>query len=41
MKSDDIVVRAIIKMGIEGFQSVMGRNLRLIQLKFKMDEIMC
>ncbi len=25
-------------MGIEGFHSVMGRNLRLIQSKFKIDE---
>ncbi len=25
-------------MGIEGFHSVMGRNLRLMQSKFKMDE---
>ncbi len=38
MKLDNVVVRTIINMGIEGFHSVMGRNLRLMQLKFKMDE---
>ncbi len=38
MKSDNVVVRKIINMGIEGFHSVMGRNLRLMQSKFKMDE---
>ncbi len=38
MKSDNVVVRTIINMGIEGFHSVMGRNLRLMQSKFKMDE---
>ncbi len=25
-------------MGIEGFHSVIGRNLKLMQSKFKMDE---
>ncbi len=25
-------------MGIEGFHSVMGRNLRLMEWKFKMEE---
>ncbi len=38
MKSDNVVVRTIINMVIEGFHSVMGRNLRLMQSKFKMDE---
>ncbi len=38
MKSDNVVVRTIINMGIEGFHSVNGRNLRLMQSKFKMDE---
>ncbi len=38
MKSDNVVVRKIIKMGIEEFHSGMGRNLRLMQSKFKMDE---
>ncbi len=38
MKSDNVVVRTIINMDIEGFHSVMGRNVRLMQSKFKMDE---
>ncbi len=38
MKSDNVVVKTIINMGVEGFHSVMGRNLRLMQSKFKMDE---
>ncbi len=38
MKSDNVVVRTIINMGIEGFHSVMERNLRIMQSKFKMDE---
>ncbi len=38
MKSDNIVVRTIINMVIEGFHSVKGRNVRLMQSKFKMDE---
>ncbi len=38
MKSDNVVVRTIINMAIEGFHSVMGRNLRLMQSRFKMDE---
>ncbi len=37
MKSDSVVVRTIINIGNEGFHSVMGRNLRLMQSKFKMD----
>ncbi len=38
MKSDNVIIRTIINMGIEGFQSVMGRNLRLMQSRFTMDE---
>ncbi len=38
MKSDNVVVRTIINLSIEGFHSFMGRNLRLMQSKFKMDE---
>ncbi len=38
MKSDNVVVRKIINMGIEGFHFVMGRNIRLMLSKFKMDE---
>ncbi len=38
IKSDNVVVRTNINMGIEGFHSVMGRNLRLMQSNFKMDE---
>ncbi len=38
MRSDNVVVRTIMNMGIEGFHSVMGRHLRLMQSKFKMDE---
>ncbi len=39
MKSDNVVVRTIINMeGIEGFHSVMGRNIRLMQSRFKMEE---
>ncbi len=38
MKSDNVVVRTIINMCIEGFHSVMGRNVRLMQSRFKMDE---
>ncbi len=37
MKSDNVVVRTIISMGIEGFHSVMRRHLRLMQSRFKMD----
>ncbi len=37
MKSDNSVVRTIINMDIEGFHSVMRRNVRLMQSKFKMD----
>ncbi len=32
------IVRSIINMGIEGFHSVMGIHLILMQSKFKMDE---
>ncbi len=38
MKSDNVVVRTIINMSIEGFHSVMGSNLILMQSRFKMDE---
>ncbi len=38
MKSDNVVVRTIINMSIDRFHSVMARNLRLMQSKFKMDE---
>ncbi len=38
MNSDNVVVSTIINMGIGGFQSVMGRNLRLMQSRFKMEE---
>ncbi len=38
MKSNNVVVRTIINMGIEGFHSVMGRNIRLMQSRFKMKE---
>ncbi len=37
MKSDNVVVRTIRNMGIEGFHSVMGRNIRLMQSRFKME----
>ncbi len=40
MKSDSVVVRKIINTGFEGFHSVMVRNVRLKQLKFKM-KVMC
>ncbi len=38
MKSDNVVVRTIISMGIGGYHSVMGRNVRLMQSRFKMEE---
>ncbi len=38
MKSDNVVVRTIISMGIGGFHSVMDRNLRLMQSRFNMGE---
>ncbi len=38
MESDNVVVRTIINMDIEGCHSVMARNLRLMQSRFKMDE---
>ncbi len=38
MKLDNVVVRTIINMGIEGFHSVMERNVRLMQSKFKINE---
>ncbi len=39
MKSDNIVVRTIINMVIEGFPSVMGRYIRLMQSRLKMEEM--
>ncbi len=39
MQSDNVIMRTIINMGIEGFLSVMGRNIRLMQSRFKMKEI--
>ncbi len=38
MKSDNVVVRTIINIGIEEFHSVMGRTIRLMQSRFKMEE---
>ncbi len=38
MNSNNVVVKAIINMGIGGFQSVMGRNIRLMQSRFKMEK---
>ncbi len=38
MESDIVVVRTIINMCIEGFHSIMGRHLRLMQSKLKMGE---
>ncbi len=38
MKSDNVVVRTIIDMGIEEFHSVIDRNIRLIQSRFEMEE---
>ncbi len=38
MKSDNVVVRTIINMNIGGFHSVMRRNMRLMQSRFKMEE---
>ncbi len=38
MRSNNVVARTIINMDIQGFHPVMGRNLRLMQSKFKMDE---
>ncbi len=38
MQSDNVVVRIIINMGIGGFHSVMGSNIRLMQSRFKMEE---
>ncbi len=38
MKSNNVVVRTIINIGTEGFHCVIGRNFRLMQSKFKMDE---
>ncbi len=38
MKSNNVVVRTIINMGIGGFHSVVGRNIRLMQSRFNMEE---
>ncbi len=38
IKPDNVVVRTIINMGIEGFHSVIGRSIRLMQSRFKIDE---
>ncbi len=41
MKSDNVVVRTIINMhvmGIEGFHFVVGRTVRLMESRFKMEE---
>ncbi len=38
IKSDNVVARTIINLGVEGVHPVMGRNLRLMHSKFKMDE---
>ncbi len=37
MKSDNVVVRTIIYMGIGGFHYVIGRNIRLMHSRFKME----
>ncbi len=44
MKSDNVVVRTIRNMAIEGFHFVMWKNVRLMQSNFKIDEsnvLMC
>ncbi len=38
MISDNVVVRIIINMDIGGFYFVMGRNIRLMKSRFKMEE---
>ncbi len=38
MKSDNVVVRTIINMSVGGFHSVIGRSVRLMQSRFKMEE---
>ncbi len=38
MKSDNVVVRTIINMGIQGFHSVIQDNIRLMKSRFKMEE---
>ncbi len=38
MKSDNVVVRTIINMSIGGFYSAIGRNIKLMQSRFKMEE---
>ncbi len=35
MKSDTVVVRTIINMGMEVFHSVMGRNLKINAIKIQ------
>ncbi len=35
MKSDNVVIRTIINMVIEGFHSVMGRNVRFNAMKIQ------
>ncbi len=37
MQSDNVVVRTMINMCIEGLHSVIRRNVRLMQSKFEMD----
>ncbi len=39
MKSDNVFIRTIISMGIARFHSVMRRNIRILQSRFKMEEI--
>ncbi len=39
MRLANVVVKTIMNMGIQGLHSVMGRNVRLMQSKFKMDEV--
>ncbi len=38
IKSDNVALRTIINMNIEEFHSIIGRNLRLMQSRFKIDE---
>ncbi len=39
IKSDNVVVRTIINIGIGGFHSAMERNIRAMHSRFKMEEI--
>ncbi len=39
MRLNNVVMRTIINMGIGGFHSIMGRNIRLMQSWLKMEEI--